>query len=477
MFAVTEIGEEWRGLLVSPRTAGRRRLSGGELVAVLDVSADGRFAALREGTRGRRRVRIVDLDSGAAGPLFEGTFDSSTDLAIFSPDGQWVYARTDFGSELARLIAVPVTGDHPVPGAEPVVVAERADAELEHVAVSRSTGLLALLWNAAGRSELTLFDPVTRIERWVTPPPGDVLSHPAFSRDGSTLVVAAEGPGAPRALFTVDVATARAVPLAPASYPSAFGAPELHHLNSGDGLALSGWFYRPAGDPPYPTMISLHPGPESQERPGHNPIYQQLAAHGIAVFAPNVRGSSGFGRTFVNADNLAGRHGAIADVAACATYLLDSDLARPDGLGCMGRSYGGYLTLAALVTYPELFSVGVEVCGMADLLTFYEHTEPWIAAGAVSKYGDPVRDRGLLADLSPLRQIDRLAAPLLVVHGASDTNVPVQEAEQLVAALAKRGMPHRYVCLPGEGHDFVRLDSRRHYLDEAVAWITEHLAP
>jgi dipeptidyl aminopeptidase/acylaminoacyl peptidase len=222
-------------------------------------------------------------------------------------------------------------------------------------------------------------------------------------------------------------------------------------------------------------MISLHPGPEAQERPGHNPIYQQLAARGIAVFAPNVRGSSGFGRTFVNLDNLAGRHGAIADVAACAEYLVSGGLARRDGLGCMGRSYGGYLTLAALVTYPELFSVGVEVCGMADLLTFYERTEPWIAAGAVSKYGDPVRDRGLLADLSPLRHIDQLAAPLLVVHGASDTNVPVQEAEQLVAALAERGKPHSYLCLPGEGHDFVRLESRRRYLDEAVAWIEAHL--
>jgi prolyl oligopeptidase PreP (S9A serine peptidase family) len=472
-FAVTEIGELWRGLLINPRSMTRQRLTRGELVAVLDVSRDGRFTAVREGTRGRRRVRVVDLDSGAAGPLFEGTFDSSTEQAVFSPDGDWVYARTDFDSELARLIAVPVTGDHPVPGAEPVVVAARADAELEEVAVSRESGLLALLWNSSGRSDLTLFDPVTRIERWVTPPPGDVLSHPRFSRDGSTLVVSAEGPGARRALFRVKVATAHTSPVVPRPSWSMVGAPELHHVVSADGLPLTGWFYRPMGDPPYPTMIFLHGGPESQERPGHNPIYQQLAARGIAIFAPNVRGSSGYGRTFVNLDNLAGRHGAIADVAACAEYLRDSELCA--GLGVMGRSYGGYLTLAALVTYPELFSVGVEVCGMADLLTFYEHTEPWIAAGAVSKYGDPVRDRGLLMDLSPLRRIENLAAPLLIVHGAADTNVPVQEAHQLVAALVRHDKPHRYIILDGEGHDFVHLDSRRRYLDEAVAWITGHL--
>ncbi|GIJ68236.1 peptidase S9 [Virgisporangium ochraceum] len=472
-FAVTEIGELWRGLLVNPRSMARQRLTRGELVAVLDVSRDGAFAAVREGPRGRRRVRVVDLDSGVAGPLFEGTYDSSTEQAVFSPDGAWVYARTDYDSEFSRLIAVPVTGDHPVPGAEPVVVAERADAELEHVAVSRETGLLALLWNASGRSELTLFDPVTRIERWVTPPAGDVLSDPEFSRDGRTLVVCAEGPGARRSLYRVNVATAHTSPVVPRPSWSLVGAPELHHLVSGDGLALTGWFYRPAGDPPYRTMISLHPGPESQERPGHNPIYQQLAARDIAVFAPNVRGSSGYGRTFVNLDNLAGRHGAIADVAACAAYLDDAGLC--SSLGVMGRSYGGYLTLAALVTHPDLFAVGVEVCGMADLLTFYEHTEPWIAAGAVSKYGDPVRDRGLLMDLSPLRRIENLATPLLIVHGASDTNVPVREAHQLVAALVRLGKPHRYVILDGEGHDFVGIDSRRRYLDEAVAWITDHL--
>ncbi|GAA0918653.1 alpha/beta fold hydrolase [Virgisporangium aurantiacum] len=475
VFAVTEIGELWRGLLINPRSMARQRLTRGELVAVLDVSRDGRFVAVREGPRGRRRVRVVDLDSGVAGPLFEGTFDSSTEQGVFSPDGSLIYARTDYDSEMARLIAVPVTGDHPVPGGEPVVVAARPHAELEDVAVSRETGLLALLWNASGRSDLTLFDPVTRIERWVTPPAGDVLSHPRFSRDGSTLVVCAEGPGARRSLFRVKVASAHSAPVFPRPTWSMVGAPELHHVVSEDGLALTGWFYRPAGEPPYPTMIFLHGGPESQERPGHNPIYQQLAARGIAVFAPNVRGSSGYGRTFVNLDNLAGRHGAIADVAACASYLVDGGLAANGGLGVMGRSYGGYLTLAALVTYPSLFSVGVEVCGMADLLTFYEHTEPWIAAGAVSKYGDPVRDRGLLMDLSPLRRIENLEAPLLIVHGASDTNVPVQEAHQLVAALVRHGKPHRYTILDGEGHDFVRLESRRRYLDEAVAWITEHL--
>jgi dipeptidyl aminopeptidase/acylaminoacyl peptidase len=141
----------------------------------------------------------------------------------------------------------------------------------------------------------------------------------------------------------------------------------------------------------------------------------------------------------------------------------------------MGRSYGGYLTLAALTRFPELFAVGIDVCGMSNFFTFYEHTEPWIAAAAVSKYGDPVADAELLADLSPINHIDRLRAPLLIVHGENDSNVPVIEAEQVAAALAARGVPHRYLLFPGEGHELLHRSARAEYLQETVSWLTTHL--
>jgi dipeptidyl aminopeptidase/acylaminoacyl peptidase len=143
----------------------------------------------------------------------------------------------------------------------------------------------------------------------------------------------------------------------------------------------------------------------------------------------------------------------------------------------MGRSYGGYLTLAALTTYPSMFAVGIDVCGMSNFATFYEHTEPWIAAAAVSKYGDPVADADLLRDLSPITRIDALRTPLMVVHGENDSNVPVIEAEQVVAALAVRGVPHRYLLFPGEGHELQHRTSRAEYLRETVGWLTAHLVP
>jgi dipeptidyl aminopeptidase/acylaminoacyl peptidase len=222
-------------------------------------------------------------------------------------------------------------------------------------------------------------------------------------------------------------------------------------------------------------MIHLHGGPEAQERPVYNSLFQSLVAAGIAVFAPNVRGSTGFGRTFVTADDLGRRYGAIEDVAASVAHLVSSGLADEHRVGCMGRSYGGYLTLAALVWYPELFAVGIDVCGMADFETFYRHTEPRIAAAAVSKYGDPVRDKELLRDLSPIHKIDLLTAPLLVVHGAEDTNVPVEEAQQVVDALAAREREHRFLLFEGEGHELLATPNRVAFVQAAVGWAGHHL--
>ncbi len=171
--------------------------------------------------------------------------------------------------------------------------------------------------------------------------------------------------------------------------------------------------------------------------------HQALVAAGITVFAPNIRGSAGYGRSFAHADDRYGRYDAISDVRSCARHLIDAGIADPDRIAVAGRSYGGYATLAALTGFPDVFAAGVDMCGMSDLLTFFRDTEPWIAAAAVTKYGDPEHDRVLLEDLSPLRQAARIKVPLLVVHGELDTNVPLNEAKQVVAAVRGRRRPGR----------------------------------
>jgi dipeptidyl aminopeptidase/acylaminoacyl peptidase len=135
------------------------------------------------------------------------------------------------------------------------------------------------------------------------------------------------------------------------------------------------------------------------------------------------------------------------------------------------------LTLAALVFHPELFAAGVDVCGMADFHTFYANTEPWIAVAAYSKYGHPERDAELLRSLSPIHRFDALRAPLLVVHGENDSNVPVEEAEQVVAAARARGIPVEYLLFREEGHDLARVRNKQLFVARTVEWLSGWLEP
>jgi dipeptidyl aminopeptidase/acylaminoacyl peptidase len=311
--------------------------------------------------------------------------------------------------------------------------------------------------------------------------PGDVVTGAAFTRDGRALLVGNEGPAVPPTITRISLDDHEGVPVTPL-LPAAPRSgehlvdPVLHHFPGEDGLPLSGWLFRPATVyGAVPTLIWLHGGPEAQERPIFQPLFQALLAEGVAVFAPNVRGSGGYGRSFSQADDLERRFVAITDVRAAVESLVASGLADASRIGVSGRSYGGYLTLVALAWFPELFRVGVDVCGISDFATFYAQTEPWIAAAAVTKYGDPQADAALLRELSPIHSVDRITAPLLVVHGTYDTNVPIVEAEQIVAALQERGASPGFLLFDDEGHEVHGTANRVLFVREVVRWVTGHL--
>ncbi|MGW4681146.1 S9 family peptidase [Micromonospora taraxaci] len=473
---VTETAERGAAVLIHADTGHRQVLAEGDLLTVLDVTPDARSALLRRGPRNARWLELLDVATGERRRLLTDTGRGSTDQGWLGPGGTSVLARTDAYSELAALVRIDLAR----PGVTPTRLAWRPDAELEQATPSADGRRAALLWNTyGGRSEVSLLDLASGVQRAVAAP-GEVVDDAVFAAGGDLLCLTAQGPVQPREVWLVDPATGAPRPLRPDSGVARTGgsgvAPQLVDLRARDGLPLSGWLYRPAGPGPWPTAISLHGGPEAQERPRYNPLFQALVAQGVAVFAPNVRGSSGFGRSFVTADNLAGRYGAIADVAACADHLIDSGVARPGQVGCLGRSYGGYLVLAVLVNFPGLFAAGVAECGISDFHTFFAGTEPWIAAAAVSKYGHPVRDADLLRDLSPMTHLDRLDVPVLLIHGANDTNVPAGESAQVAQALAARDAPYAHLVLTGEGHDFLARDNAEAARSATTAWLTRHLA-
>jgi dipeptidyl aminopeptidase/acylaminoacyl peptidase len=462
-----------------------------------DVSRDGRRAVVfRLRSRGDSNLYLVDLESGKEALLTPHEPPGSVGGGTFSPDGRTIWLGSNLGGDLGALARVRL-GEDGSPGPVEVVI-ERPDAELADFAVTEDGRTAALMWNAAGRNELEILD-FASLERTAGPAlPGGIAGGLDFSKDGRLLALSVSGARMPSDVWVLDRPSGRLRQVTRSPHAGvdlgSLVEPELVRYPAHDGLELSGWLYRPKGasgvdpqaasgvDPqgasgPGPVVVSFHGGPEGQERPRFNATYQALLARGISVFAPNVRGSSGFGKRFVNLDNGALRFDGIRDIRATTDFLVASGVADPGRLGIMGGSYGGYMTMAGVTEYPDLFAAGANLFGIVNFETFFSETEPWMAAISTVEYGDPATQRDLLRKLSPIHKLDRVKAPLLVLHGANDTNVPVVEAEQVVESLRGRGVPVEYILFPDEGHGFRKAPNRIRSTTAIVRWFEERLRP
>jgi dipeptidyl aminopeptidase/acylaminoacyl peptidase len=457
------------------RLVSRNRGTGG----FVDLSRDGRWALLnRVVSRGDNNLYLVDLATGSETLLTPhegpGSFGGG-----FATDGRNVYLSSDHERDLRAFAHLPLDAKG-VPGAA-TFLAARDDAELTGFEIDRQGNQVALLWNVAGKSELAFFDPKTRRMRPGPALPAEIAFNLTFSPNGKQLAMVLSGSAAPSDVWILDVrrGTFRQLTHAPHAGVDLTGMvrPELVRYTAHDGLALSGWLYRPkVGRAPFPTVLSFHGGPEGQERPGFSTNYQALCARGIAVFAPNVRGSSGFGKRFVNLDNGELRFDGVKDIAATLDCVIARGIADPNRIGILGGSYGGYMVMAGLTEYPDRFAAGANLFGVVNFETFFKHTEPWMAAISTIEYGDPATQAELLRTLSPIHRVDRVTAPTLVLHGANDTNVPVIEAEQVVENLRRRNVPVEYILFPDEGHGWRKTPNRIRSTVAIVEWFDRHLA-
>jgi len=256
-----------------------------------------------------------------------------------------------------------------------------------------------------------------------------------------------------------------------------FISPERFTYRSFDGLEIHGLLYKPSktSREPYPAVIYLHGGPESQERVVFNRIHQAILSLGIAVIAPNYRGSSGYGKSFIHLDDVDRRINAVHDVYHAVEHLSKKGEIDPSRLCVMGGSYGGYLTLMMLSIYPDMWRCGVEMVGIVNLITFIRNTGAWRRRYRIVEYGDPEIHGDIMLKLSPITYVDRIKAPLMVIHGARDPRVPVTEAEQLIEALRSRGREVRYIRLEDEGHGVSKVRNRVRVYTEAVKFIYSKL--
>lgn len=415
------------------------------------------------------------LRSGVEGETTKLYYPAGT-LEPGSADG-YVRAlvRSENGTEHARLLEVTITAD----GVAYQVIAERPGCELDEFTVSDDMSTVAILWNLHGASELQILESSDMTLQPPIPLPGMVASQLSISAGGSMLAMTVEGPSTPPTVELVDPRTREWEPVdrEPSTGPVT-ADPTLETVVARDGLEFTGWLFRPRdGVPAIGAMLFLHGGPEGQGRPGYNEFFPALLEEGISVFLPNVRGSGGFGRSFMHADDKERRFAAIDDVADAVDYLVDNGAAPADRIACCGWSYGGYLTQAAMTFHPDRFAAGISICGMSDLNTWYRSTEPWIAAAAYPKYGHPIGDRDLLEQLSPLQRADAMAAPLLLVHGANDTNVPPGESQQMYEALKALDRKVELLMFDDDGHEIDKRENRAVLVKAMREWLIAAFAP
>ncbi len=447
--------------------------------SLTDVSRDGSRAVLyRLRSRGDNNLYLLDLERGTESLLTPHTGPGTFGGGLFSPDGSTVYLSSNKDRDKLAFARVRIGSDGK-PG--PIeVIAAREDAELGGFVVAEDGRTAALLWNVAGRNELAFVDLASLKSAPGPQLPAEVVGGLTFSKDGRLLAFTATGATRPSDIWVLDRESGQFRQVTHSPHPgvdlSALVKPELVRYTAHDGLPLSGWLYRPKGVAgPGPVVLSFHGGPEGQEVPAFRSEYQALVARGIAVFAPNVRGSSGFGKRFVNLDNGALRENAVKDIKATADHLIRAGIADPKRMGIMGGSYGGYMVMAGLAEYPDVFAAGANLFGVVNFETFFANTEPWMAAISTVEYGDPKTEAAMLRRLSPIHRVDRVKAPTIVLHGANDTNVPVVEAEQVVNSLKQRNVPVEYVLFPDEGHGWRKTVNRIRSTVALVNWFDTHL--
>lgn len=421
-----------------------------------DVSDDGTKLLI---TRGLSNVAqglyVLDLATGQATQIFKGTPAIVAD-AEFARGGKSVLAITNRGSDLRRLVEIDVaTGK-----ATPVSPAGKWD--VENFTQSEDGRLIAWVTNEDGLSKLTVQDFLTRRALPQPALPVGVIGGLRFNRDGSKLAIGLASPTAPGDVHVWDVTGAQltrwtaseAGPIDPAKLPT----PQLVRFKSFDGLSVPAFVYRPVGaaaGAKTPVLISIHGGPEAQARPGWSPtIAYYTDVLGATVIVPNVRGSDGYGKKYLDMDNAAKREDSVKDIGA----LLDWVGKQPDldasKVAVIGGSYGGYMVLASMTHYSDRLAGGVDSFGISDWTTFLENTEAYRRDNRRAEYGDE-RDpkmKAVFARISPRNNVAKITKPMLIAQGANDPRVPKSESEQMVAALRTQGVPVSYLLFADEGH-------------------------
>ncbi|ELY89107.1 peptidase S9 prolyl oligopeptidase active site domain-containing protein [Natrialba hulunbeirensis JCM 10989] len=430
------------------------------------------------------------LDLEADEPTLEHLTPHEGDVryqsASWAPDGEGIYLVTDQGDTDTLALAYL---DLETGGLESVVADEW---NVDGIALDDETGRFVYSQNVEGYTELTVgefdADEPTEFEEFPEPDlPGGVSGGVSFDPDAERFALSTTGDTVNTNVFVVDIETGEAERWT--SAPTAgipretFDESELVHIESFDGLEIPGFLTLPDGaseteagsDDGAPVIVDIHGGPESQRRPSFSSVKQYFLDRGYGYFEPNVRGSAGYGADYAALDDVEKRMDSVADIEACVEWLQDHSAVDPDRIVAKGGSYGGFMVLASLTEYPDLWAAGIDIVGIANFVTFLENTGDWRRELREAEYGSLAEDREFLEEISPINNVERIEAPLFVLHGENDPRVPVGEAEQIAEEAAEQGVPVRKLLFDDEGHGFSKLENRIEAYSEIADFLDEHV--
>ncbi|PKR83410.1 S9 family peptidase [Heyndrickxia camelliae] len=397
---------------------------------------------------------ILELESGEVRWLTEHDGEAIFLSPQFSKDGNQIYVLSNKDREFIGLAAIDLTTSN-------LTWLDKREWDLEELTLSNNKNLLAYSVNEGGISKGVIFNLLEqKFSTWDTPI--GAITELAFSPDDSKLAYVFNGPKYPSDIWELDVHTNKAKRLTFVSKSPVIEEqlvePELIRFSSFDGLEVPAFYYKPkkhAGK--LPVVVFVHGGPESQIRAVYNPFLQYFLNRGYAVCTPNVRGSSGYGKTYVHLDDVRKRMDSVKDLTALVEWLKNNGNADPDKIAIMGRSYGGFMVLAAITHYPKLWSAAIDIVGISSFKTFLENTGSWRRKLRELEYGSIEEDGEFFDEIDPIHRTKDITSPLMVLHGANDPRVPIEEAEQIVNELKERNHPVTYIRFEDEGHFFVKL--------------------
>ncbi|UPV73409.1 S9 family peptidase [Halorussus limi] len=423
-------------------------------------------------------VSVLDLETGDLDHVTPHEGDVRYQSVNWGPDGDALYLITDEGEDTTYVARLDLETR------ELETVATGGQWNVESLTVDEDTGRFVFGTNVDGYTELTVGELTgeTEFEELPAPDvPKAVTGGGVFDDGAERFALTVTGSTENTNVYVVDVESGeseRWTDAATAGLPKdSFVEPRLVRYETFDGREIPAFFSVPEGaaEGETPVIVDIHGGPESQRRPTFHSVKQYFLNRGYAYLEPNVRGSTGYGKAYTHLDDVEKRMDSVRDIAEAVEWLRDQPEIDPERVVAFGGSYGGFMVLAALTEYPDLWAAGVDVVGIANFVTFLENTGDWRREHREAEYGSLADDREFLESISPTNNIENIQAPLLVLHGANDPRVPVGEAEQIAETAADQGVPVEKLVFEDEGHGFSKLENRIEAYTTVADFLDEHV--